>query len=169
MALAECLGPGDVALTPKTCDGCRLLPDRMGAMLDRVMGKINAALKDPSAKANADEAKVLAEVAQESGLSMEDVKRIVGNFDAATRQECINKLMALTAIHEMGHACGLWGHLVAGTTEEDEDNIRNRDCPMQYLVKPLARRLIFLGELGGDGTFCKESPDHCWRDLNVKN
>ena len=156
--------------TPKTCDYTNIYADRIGAMVDRVVTNIRAALKAPKAEDNKDEMEVLTQLAQTLGMSLADFQKAVGNFDSNTRKARVDAMVALTAIHEMGHACGIEGHLEAGGTDrEDEVVVRNPSCPMQYLDKVGRRRFILFGELGGSGTFCKVAPDNCWKDLNVKN
>jgi hypothetical protein len=166
----ESHGPMGKRWTPKMCDWIHILPDRIGAMVDRVVEKMRRALNNPTTQEDRDEAQVLEKLGQTLGMSMADLKKAVANFDAAARKARVDQMVALTAIHEVGHACGLLGHLEAFSSDkEDEDNIRNPSCPMQYLDKTLRRRFVLFGELGGGRTFCKVAPDNCWKDLDVKN
>jgi hypothetical protein len=160
--------PGKPVWTPKDVDFCRLYPDRVGAMIDRVLEKMKRALTNPTTQADREEAQRLAQLGQQTGLTSADMLRIIDNFDAAARKDRIDRMVALLAIHEMGHACSVNGHLNAAG-EEDDVNIRNPSCPSQYLDQLGRRRFVLLGELGGGGTFCKVPPDRCWSHLNVKD
>jgi hypothetical protein len=57
---------------------------------------------------------------------------------------------------------------VVADGKENEDIQRNQSCPMQYLDKKGRRLFILYGEMTGSGRFCKDPPDECWKQLNVK-
>jgi hypothetical protein len=44
----------------------------------------------------------------------------------------VDQAVRLTAIHEMGHACGLLRHYHKGDPNKREAPVGNRSCPMCY-------------------------------------
>lgn len=160
--------PGPSHWTPGTTVACRILPDRIGAVVDRRIAAMKRALSSPATKEDREELQLLQGVAAKMGMTMDEVRRVVNNFDVHAREARVSQMVALSAVHEMGHACGVNGHLDANG-DEDENSVRNPSCPSQYLDQAGRRRWILTGELHGDGTFCKVAPDLCWRDINVKH
>ena len=165
--IAYSVGPKIPFWTPKDVDRILIFPDRIGAQIDDIVTKMKRALTNPTTPADQMEAQRLRQLGQETGLTIADILRISSNFDASAREERIQRMVALLAIHETGHACSVNGHLNS-KGEEDENLNRTPGCPSSYLDQMGRRRFILLGELGGGGTFCKAPPDQCWMHLNVK-
>jgi hypothetical protein len=150
--------------TPRSTAACRIFPDRIRAMIVRVSTLMRIAVTAPVTQAEKEEAALL----QSLGIPMEEIKRRLAALDKGQLDTLAQQMIALCAIHEMGHACGVPGHL-NGKGEEDQDVQRNPECPSQYLNPIGRRKFILFGQLGGDGSFCKDAPDNCWSHLNVKD
>lgn len=150
--------------TPRTTEACRVFPDRIRAMIVRVSTLMQMAVTDPVTPEEKAEAKLL----EGLGIPLAEIKRLLAAQDKGAREALTQRMVALCTIHEMGHACGVPGHL-NGKGEEDQDIQRDSNCPSQYLDPLGRRRFILFGQLGGDGAFCKSAPDNCWSHLNVKD
>jgi hypothetical protein len=97
--------------------------------------------------------------------------------DPAVRQQLVAQCLRWTAIHEMGHACGLMGHVAKGDPDAKEIPSGNKSCPMRYsdnaqdlqyavlqvLLKPDAAMPMAYGQ------FCRDADFNCWGHLNVKD
>ncbi len=160
--------PGQWAYTvgdsPRETERCRLFPDRVKGMMERVMAKMRKALAHPEAPENAGELAVLKSL----GRPLEQIEARLAAIDAAEVERLVRMMMELSAIHEMAHACGVDGHRNA-KNQEDDNLGRSPQCPMNYLNQKGRRLYILDGVLGGDGRFCEAAPDTCWAKLNVKN
>jgi len=75
-------------------------------------------------------------------------------------------MVALSATHEMGYACGLSDHLNA--KGEADDGLGEPSCPMHYLDRKERRRFLLFGEITGKGPYCAGTKDDCFKRLNVK-
>jgi hypothetical protein len=150
--------------TPRTTEACRIFPDRIRAMIMRVTTLMRMALTDPVTPAEKEEVTLLAGL----GFPMDEIKRNLAGLDKGRREALAQQMIALCAIHEMGHACGVPGHM-NGKGEEDQDVQRDQNCPSQYLNQVGRRLFVLFGQLGGGGPFCKAPPDNCWQTVNVKD
>jgi hypothetical protein len=149
-------GPGDAEML-------RIFPDRMRGMIDRVIEKIRAGL-DPATPDHERQSTFL----DQTGIPRDEIVTRLANLDDQARQQLTDRMVALSAIHEMGHACAAHGHRnEAG--DEDEAVQRVRSCPMQYLGKREKRLFVLLGELDGAGKLCSAAPDDCMGSVNVRN
>lgn len=101
----------------------------------------------------------------------------VDNGFASDHTALVKQMVAISAIHECGHACGLAGHCNA-EMEEDENVSGDPAYPMQYLNQATRRPFIVTTILTGG--LCKPLPlryDHfcnaanfkCFSALNVKD
>jgi hypothetical protein len=151
--------------TPRTTEQCRVFPDRIRGMADRVTAAMRAAVTDPVVGADAlKEWQFLLSL----GFTQGEIKARLATLDDAQKTAIVERMVALCAIHEMGHACGVFGHL-NGAGDEDESAQRTPSCPSQYLDKKGRRLLLLRGQTTGDGPFCRSAPDDCWTHLNVKD
>jgi hypothetical protein len=149
--------------SPGDAERVRLFPDRIRAMIDRVIEMIRAGL-DPSAPDHEKQWGFLSDL----GFSRDEMATRLANLDTLAREQLTDRMVALTAIHEMAHACGVKGHLNAEHKEDDQIQ-RDKSCPMQYLDTRARRLFVLHGELGGDGKLCSAPPDDCMGSVNVKN
>ncbi len=149
--------------TPKSTTRCRIFKDRIRGMIDRVAAAMQRALLDPKTDADREELDFLNHL----GVPKADILGRLAALDGDARNGLVDKMVALAAIHEMGHACGVNGHLNSAG-QEDGNIQRDAKCPMQYLDRKGRRMFVLFGELGGEGPFCKTPPDNCWSQLNVK-
>jgi hypothetical protein len=151
--------------SPRTTEQCRVFPDRIRGMVDRVTAAMRAAVTDPVVGADAlKEWQFLLSL----GFTEGEIKARLATLDDAQKTAIVERMVALCAIHEMGHACGVFGHL-NGAGDEDESAQRTPSCPSQYLDKKGRRLLLLRGQTTGDGPFCRSAPDNCWTHLNVKD
>lgn len=156
--------------SPKTALRVRIFPDRIAAMIDRMVTSVENGVANP----NSEDGDALFNKARISG---DDAKQALDRCDGAARSALARQVVTLAAIHETAHACGLDGHLNA-SGDEDEESPGPSTCPMQYFNQVLRRELIVRtinnGGLGNplplnyEG-FCVTDPWHCYKDLNVKD
>jgi len=103
--------------SPGTVLRCRIFPDRMLAMVKRMEASMQEGLDHPESE----DGQLLAQ----TGIPPDQVRRALAAMTDAVRQQRVKTLVALCAIHEMGHACGLQGH-VGTNTAADGRTLRNR-------------------------------------------
>ncbi len=149
--------------TPRETERCRVFQDRIQAMLVRVITKMRTALNNPEAPENAEEIANLDNL----GRSLNEIRQRLKAINEDEIEHLTNMMMKLSAIHEMGHACGIDGHL-NDIGKEDDALLRSPSCPMNYLSIRDRRLFILDRALGGEGRFCSKAPDNCWEQLNVK-
>jgi len=98
-------------------------------------------------------------------------------MNEAYRQMLVDQAMRQVAIHEMGHACGLWGHFRAGDPQRNEaEALGDKSCPMYYSEAGQSMPYLILQTLLSPGAttaatfgaFCK-TDQNCWSHLNVKD
>ncbi len=156
--------------TPKTAERLRIFPDRIGAMLDRVVASIRLGVADPKSE----DGQRLHDVA---GITDADANAALAQWNPATRAALVKQMVAISAIHECGHACGLAGHCNA-EKNEDENIAGDPACPMQYLNQATRRQFIVKTILSGGlqkplplsyDHFCKTGNFKCFSGLNVKD
>lgn len=148
---------------PREIERSRIYPDRIHAMIVRVVTKMNAALANPDAPENAEEMSVLSSL----GIPLESIKERLKAIDENEIKILTEMMVKLSAIHEMAHACGVDGHM-NNKGLEDETLLRTPSCPMNYLYTKERRQFVLFRKLGGEGVFCSNPPDNCWKQLNVK-
>ncbi len=152
-----------VGYTPRKTTRCRVFPDRISAMLERVVATMRKALDNPDAPENAEEIATLKSL----GRPLDAIRQRLNAIDEKEIKILTDMMVKLSAIHEMGHACGINGHL-NDLGDEDDTLLRSPECPMNYLYIRDRRLFILDRALGGEGQFCRTDPDNCWEYLNVK-
>lgn len=152
-----------VGFSPRENERCRVFPDRMRAMLQRVITKMRAAINRPDSPENAAEIAMLDSL----GRSRDAIKKRLDAINDGEIDVLTQMMVKLTAIHEMGHACGIKGHLNEKGAE-DETLLRTPSCPMNYLYTKERRLFVLDRTLGGEGVFCSVEPDSCWKKLDVR-
>lgn len=96
-------------------------------------------------------------------------------LDAATQEQLAKQMLRLTVIHEVGHACGLGGHVEEGS--DDEGATGNQQCPMRYSdggddLRFMVLQAIFSPGATLQGTyssFCKDDDFNCWSHLSLRD
>ena len=151
--------------SPKTTLRCVVFPARLRAMIDRVASYVDKGLKDPSSE----DGKSL----EAAGIPPWLARKALDRLDQATRDQLAKQMVTLCAIHEMGHACSLPGHLDDGGKESDKGDPK---CPMKYTDRSENRRLLILQVIFAldhplplqYDHFCREG-SNCYGALNVKD
>lgn len=155
--------------SPKTTLRCVVFPARLRAMIDRVAASIDNGLKNP----DSDDGQALKAADIPDWLA----KKALDRLDQATRAQLAKQMATLCAIHEMGHACGLGGHLTPGEDGKPQESADgDAKCPMKYTDCSENRRLLIQQVI-----FALDKPlplqyDHfcqqgynCYGALNVKD
>lgn len=156
--------------TPKTAERIRIFPARISAMLDRVVASIRQGVADSNSEAGQ-------RLHDAAGITDADANAALAQWNPATRASLVKQMVAISAIHECGHACGLSGHCDA-EKKEDENAPGDPACPMQYLTQATRRQFIVTTILTGGllkslplsyDHFCKTEEFKCFSELNVKD
>ena len=148
--------------SPRTAEICRVFPDRLAALIDRMIASLQKAVDDPTS----DDGATMANRGITPQLAQAALAKLKGNNHAPL----VQRLTTLCAIHEMGHACGLSGHLNHG----HEDEVGNDDCPMKYLDQG-DRRWLILDILSDNSLllankrFCTDEDFHCHAELCTRD
>jgi hypothetical protein len=153
--------------SPKGAVVCRVFPDRLVAFIDRLPGILSESLNDPASEKGValQNAGVTPEMAQAALQALQD---------QATRSQLARQTINITALHEMGHACGITGHRDSiGKEWADGDP----ECPMKYMDYVDNRYLAVYQVLFGLKAalplqfkkFCRTEPYNCWSQLKVKD
>lgn len=150
--------------SPKTTLRCVVFPARLRALVDRVASYVDKGLKDPASE----DGKAL----EEAGIPPWLARKALERLDPPTRDQLAKQMVAMCAIHEIGHACGLPDH---GDTEEAKKK-GDPKCPMKYPDRSENRRLLTLQVVFAldhplpmqYDRFCG-TQNKCFRLLNVKD
>ena len=145
--------------SPKRNQLCRVYPDRIRAKIARIAKAIQQGIDDPKSEE--------ADFMRKIGISNAEASRQLATLPARLEQ-LVQNLVALVAIHESTHACGVSGHgsIAIGKEEWTEDDDQgNLFCPMLNMSRAAWRRFVLYGELGGGGTLCQL----CAKVFNVKD
>jgi hypothetical protein len=150
--------------TPKEVDVCRVFSGRIRYNLRCLREEMIQWLKTPGA---VDREK--ADWLKTTGLPKDElISRLEGVSDSDL-EPLVRLCVALTAIHECAHTCGVNGHPGDSGGEAVVPKNKVPDCPMQYLNWQDKYKLILFGEIGGQGKFCDADPQRCWRHLTTKD
>ena len=153
--------------SPKGAVVCRVFPDRLVAFIDRLPGLLSESLNDPASEKGValQNAGVTPAMAQ---AALQDLQ------NPAVRSQLARQIISMTALHEMGHACGITGHRDAEGKEWADGDPK---CPMKYMDYVDNRYLAVYQVLFGLNAalplqfekFCTTGPYNCWRQLKVKD
>jgi hypothetical protein len=149
-----------------------LYPDNMRDWLTHMRQRLEDAIAHP----DSEDARAM----RDMGLPQEDWAAADAKLkDQAWVQQLVDQTMRQTAIHEMGHACGLPGHVKdQGNPHSGEGTgLGNKSCPMYYSDNADDLRYIIKQVLLAPNAplpmsysqFCKGSGFDCWGHLNVKD
>jgi hypothetical protein len=166
-------GPaGACPQSPREVEYLRLYPGNMRVWLETMRKQLETALADP----NSGDAQAFAKLGLPERMWKDAADRLK---DAGYVQKLVDQTMRQTAIHEMGHACGLAGHVKQkGNAQSAEGfGLGNKSCPMYYAEHTEDLRYVILQVLMKPdaplpmsyGQFCKDSDFNCWGHLNVKD
>ncbi len=155
-------GPWPIS-QPRDAQFCRVFPARHRSAVDHLTTILGIGTAQPNSK----EAQWLKSTGLPPHLWQEALQRLSEPVRAALAEQCIR----LTAIHEVGHCCGLPGHVIPEGEEGagNEGAIGDPACPMRYGDRQSDLQMIVLQSLfkpdaplpGQYSAFCKE--DHnCW-------
>lgn len=144
---------------------CRVFKDRINSVITGLYNWLANALKIPNSK----EAAELAS----SGYPRFLAERAFAQLGPGQRENLARKLTLLASIHEVGHACGLPGHV---NSKGEEGSTGSTACPMRYMTLANATQLMLLQTLFAPGAplpgevsrFCS-TEFNCYRQLNVKD
>jgi hypothetical protein len=148
-----------VGNTPKTNERCRVFPDRIRDLVNRIIESIRIGVADPNSE---DGTKLKA-----LGITRDQAMKQLGGVDT---ERLARKMIELVAMHEMAHACAVAGHVEwrvepKGEGWKETTNQTNASCPMQNFDAQANREFVLFGIFGGEGKLC----DLCARQLNVKD
>jgi len=155
-------GPWPIS-QPRDAQFCRVFPARHRAAVDHLTTVLGIGTAQPNSR----EAEWLRSTGLPPHLWKEALQRLSPPVRAALAEQCTR----LTAIHEVGHCCGLPGHVIPEGEEGagNEGAIGDPACPMRYGDRRSDLQMIVLQSLfkpdaplpGQYAAFCKE--DHnCW-------
>ena len=145
--------------SPKGAKMCLVYPDRMRAKIARIAAAIQQGIDDPKSEEG--------DFLRKMGISNAEASRQLATLPARLGQ-LMQNLVALVAMHESSHACGLPGHgsIASGSEKwKENDDQGNLLCPMLNMSRAAWRRFILYGELGGGGALCQL----CAKMFNVKD
>lgn len=148
--------------SPRTAEVCRIFPDRLAALVDRMVASLQNAIKNPAS----DDGVAMANW----GIPPEQAQAALDKLKTNNRAPIVARLITLCAIHEMGHACGIPGHINKG----EEDEIGDDHCPMKYLDQG-DRRWMILDILNDNPLplayirFCTDQDFHCFAELCTRD
>lgn len=155
---------------PKHVTGLYLYPGNVMSLVNTAVTELGIAVAQPNSPQ--------AQAWDKLGLPRWMWKRALDRLmSEAYRQKLVDQMMRQTAVHELGHACGLWGHFKAGDPARQETfGLGDKACPMYYGEGSENQRYLILQVLlnpdatasATAGQFCKTDLN-CWRHLNVKD
>lgn len=157
------MGETSVGASPREITYCRVFPDHIKGGLRFLMSRLEVAIAHYDEKGGY--------LSQNFPKWMLE-KALAQLRDPAVFQSLVKQGIRWTALHELGHACGLPGHVV-GAAESSEGD---RRCYMRYSTVDESKQNSVLQTLlqsgaslpVGSDIFCRERFD-CFGHLNVKD
>jgi hypothetical protein len=156
---------------PRTADYAKVFPDRIRNYIFFRARWLQVALEQPDSP----QGQALAK----SGLPRWLAERALEQFGETAREGLARQLVTLVAIHEVGHACGLPGHLHVDeeSGKEVEGSTGEKACTMRYQDQADKSDFSILQSLfkpeaslpGHYGAFCRAGPTPCFPQFNVKD
>jgi hypothetical protein len=156
-------------LSPKDATRCRVFPDRIRYKLQKIIDHIANGLKNP----NSEDGQALTDSGISPGAARQALDSLQSSFGIIVKQ-----VITVCAIHEMGHACSLKGHVELKNGELKETTHGDPKCPMRDMGDTTDnRRLMILQVLFGldhvlplsYDRFCSSDEYHCFQSLNVND
>lgn len=170
MPMGLCEDSGGGPKCPRDVTGLYLYPGNATSIIGAATTDLGIAVAQPNSSQ--------AQAYDKLGLPRRMWKNALDRLMNETfRQSLADQIMRQTAVHEMGHACGLWGHYKAGDPAKQETfGLGNKSCPMYYSEAAENMRYLILQVLFSPnastaatfGQFCKDDLN-CWSHLNVKD
>jgi hypothetical protein len=161
------LGVTRSALLPRTVEYCRIYLATHRKWIEELAKKVQKAATDKHTPESQDFDK--------NGIPHWLVERAAQSLaDPAFREALLKQQLRSTTLHEVGHACGLPGHVgLSG----GEGTTGNRMCFMCYTEMEQDWQYIVLQTVFKAGStlpvfsgiFCKDADFNCWGHLDVKD
>ncbi|MHB8995318.1 MAG: hypothetical protein ACYC63_08740 [Armatimonadota bacterium] len=170
MLMGLAVGPGGgCPKCPREVEALYLYPGNALVWINTFATRLGIAAAQP----NSPEAREFDELGLPRGMW----KRASDKLSEGYRQQLADMVTRQTAIHEMGHCCGLMGHYDKNDPGQREMPVGNKNCPMRYsdhvddlrffvlqvLMKPDAPLPMTIDQ------FCRDADFNCWGHLNVKD
>jgi hypothetical protein len=157
--------------SPKDAELCKVFPVRVRNYIGKLYTWLGIALAQPNSKEGLQLAK--------SGFPRFLAQRALDQLSEANRESLVRQMLTVISIHEVGHACGLAGH-IDSANGNTESSLGDKSCPMRYPDKPSENELIILQILFGSNAtlplqynrFCRDAGPgqyECFRKLNVQD
>jgi hypothetical protein len=151
--------------SPKDAVTCRVFKDRIRATMNELYLWLGKALTVPGSPEEAE--------LNELGLPRFVAQNALSQLSGGGLDQLVNQLIRYSAIHEVGHALGVPGHV---NDKGEEEASGPKICPMRYRTKKGSQRGLILQVLFGPDAalpgetkmFCRTEFD-CFRKLNVKD
>ena len=148
---------------PFDVDHCRVFPDRIRGSIDFVMWRLEVAIENYDPDGGGYLSKTFPKWMLEKALA--------SLRDPAIFESMVLQLRRWSAIHELGHACGIKGHIAGGGESSEGD----ASCFMRYVDGDENKHNMLLQVLfrpsdplpQGVVTFCRASDFNCFKQLDV--
>ncbi|MEN6547169.1 MAG: hypothetical protein ABFE07_14125 [Armatimonadia bacterium] len=151
--------------SPREVTRCVVFPDRHRKFIRGIVGYLKRAVANPQGNEG--------QALQQAGMPPHLWQDALDRLDAATQEQLAQQCLRSTTIHEVGHACGIPGHVNPDSGEEGSTGDKN--CPMRYNATEDDLRFIVLQTIFKPGAtlqgtfsrFCKQD-DNCWSHLSLR-
>ena len=153
--------------SPKDVQFCRVYYGSLKAYVEKMSQWLTLAVRNPAG--------MEADYFRQAGLPERLWRRAAERLGETTLDKLLDQQLRWTALHEMGHACGLPGH-TANPTSVEEIPIGDKTCYMRYSDDSAGMFYIILQTLFKPdalgpmdySTFCKDT-FNCFGALNVND
>lgn len=150
--------------SPRDVERCVVFPDRHREFIKGAVAYLRRAVANPQGEEG--------QALQQAGMPPHLWQDALDRLDAATQEQLAQQCIRSTTIHEVGHACGIPGHLNA---DGEEAPIGDNNCPMRYSdrgddLRYMVLQTIFKPGAALQGTFCCfcKQGDNCWSHLSLR-
>ena len=149
---------------PRSVTHLNVFPDRHRRFIKLVRAYLQRAVARPRGAEG--------QALQQAGMPPHLWQDALDHLDPARQEQLAKQCIRSTAIHEVGHACSIPGHL---DENGDEAPVGDPSCPMRYSDKADDLRYIVLQTIfKPDATlqstfscFCRQG-DNCWSHISLR-